>query len=89
MDSYACFLDTDGNLAFSFDYEENYLLYEKHYSNFSVYNITAGELAVEYLSNCNYISGMINNADGNVLQRDLDNNVWYSFSQKQIASCIN
>ena len=82
-DSYACFLDERGKLVFTFDYEENYKLYEKHYENFSRYNVAAGEKAVEYLENCNYIAGMINDADGEPLGGKMAKNTWYELSDQQ------
>ena len=83
-DSYACFLDTEGKLAFSFDYEENHRLYEAYYEQFSIFDIGSGELAVEYLTNCNYIAGMINDADGEDYRGKLEKNVWYALSDDQI-----
>ena len=84
-DSYACFLDANGNIVFTFDYEENDKLYEKYYSQFSPTNISAGEKALVYLKNCVYISGMINDANsGEDLQGTIEKNTWYSFSNKQI-----
>lgn len=83
-DSYACFLDTEGKLAFCFDYEENHRLYEAYYEQFSIFDIGSGELAVEYLTNCNYIAGMINDADGEDYRGKLEKNVWYALSDDQI-----
>lgn len=90
MDSYACFLNTDGELEFYFDFEENYRLYEKHYANFSPHNVSAGEKALEYLMNCNYISGMINYAyDGKSLKSTHEKNVWYSLSELQVKQIVD
>lgn len=83
-DSYACFLDRDGELVFVFDYEENHLLYEVNYAQFSVSNIAAGERAVEYLTNCNYISGMINDASDEEYKGKMKQNTWYAFSDEQV-----
>ncbi len=83
-DSYACFLNENGRIVFTFDYEENDRLFEKYYSNFSVSNVSAGERALEYLKNCNYISHMINNAGNAQLKGDMEKNVWYALSDKQI-----
>lgn len=84
-DSYACFFDTKGNVAFTFDYEEYDQLYEEYYADFSVYNIEAGEKAVEYLTDCNYISHMINYAGtGEEYSGSMEKNVWYAMDDKQI-----
>jgi hypothetical protein len=86
MDSYACFFDDGGKLVFTFDYEEYHDLYEEYYEDFSIYNIEAGEKAVEYLTNCNYISGMINDAaDGKEFTSNMEKNIWYALSDAQIA----
>lgn len=83
-DSYACFLDTEGKLIFSFDYEENHRLYEAYYEQFSIFDISSGELAVEYLTNCNYIAGMINDADGEDYRGKLEKDIWYSLTEDQM-----
>lgn len=86
---YACFFNDRGELVLTFDYAENYRLYEKHYDNFSIYNIGSGEKAVEYLSNCNYISGMILFAhDGQDLSGTCEKNIWYRLSDKQVKSIV-
>ena len=84
--SYACFLDKDGDLVFSFDYKESHDLYEKYYSQFSIYNTVAGEKAIMYLSNCNYIAHMINHANDHCekLKSTISKNTWYSLSDAQI-----
>ena len=85
-DSYACFFDDEGELEFVFDYEENDLLFEKYYEDFSIYNIGSGEKALEYITNCNYISGMINYAsDGEDFTSNMEKNIWYALSDAQIA----
>lgn len=81
---YACFLDERGKLIFSFNYEENYKLYEKYYSKFSIHNIEAGEKAVEYLGNCNYIHSMFNDAAGDTLSGAPEKNVWYVLPEEQV-----
>lgn len=84
MDSYACFFNTEGELEFSFDYEENHDLYERYYARFSPYNVEAGEKALEYLKNCNYIAHMINNADPEEYTSRPEDNVWYELTDGQI-----
>lgn len=84
MDSYACFFDTEEELVFSFDYEENHELYERYYASFSPYNVEAGEKALEYLKNCNYIAHMINNADPEDYTSRPEDNVWYELTDGQI-----
>lgn len=83
-DSYACFLNETGRIVFTFDYEENDRLYEKYYSSFSPSNVGAGETALEYLKNCNYISHMINQAGNTPLKGEMEKNVWYALSPEQI-----
>ena len=85
-DTYAFFLRENGRVALPFDYEESNDLYKKYYSQFSPYNIAAGEMALMHLSNCNYISGMVNYAgeSDEELKAKLEPNVWYSLSEKQI-----
>ena len=39
---------------------------------------------MEYLTNCNYIAGMINDADGEDYRGKLEKNVWYALSDDQI-----
>lgn len=90
FDSFACFLNEDGRLVFSFDYEENHDLYEANYGGFSINNIQAGERALEYLQNCNYIANMINYAANcEPLELQMEKNIWYEFSEEQIEKIIN
>lgn len=84
MDSYACFFDAEGELVLSFDYEENHELYERYYASFSPYNVEAGEKALEYLKNCNYIAHMINNADPEAYTDHPVDNIWYELTDGQI-----
>ena len=85
-DSYGFFLDMDGNIQCTIDYEESDKLFDKYYSSFSPYNTAAGEMAVMHLKNCNYLSGMINYAGEHCeeLTSKLQENVWYSLSEKLI-----
>jgi len=85
-ESYACFLNSDGELEVFFDYEESEALFELHYGSFSPYDIESGELAVMYLENCNYISHMINYAGDycEELGSEFEKNVWYSLNEDQI-----
>lgn len=90
MDSYAFFLDDEGDLELCFDYEENELLYERYFERFSPYDLASGEKALEYLTSCNYISGMINYAhDGDPMKGALEKNVWYVLSDKQIEKIVD
>ena len=83
-DSYACFLNENGKIVFTFDYEENDKLFEKYYSKFSPSNVSAGEKALEYLENCNFIAHMINSAGENQLKDKMEKNLWYALTDKQI-----
>ena len=87
-ESYACFLDEDGEVELTFDYEESYELHEYYYSQFSLFNIQAGEIALEYISNCNFISSMINSAHDVCEELKFPGrhkkNVWYLLSENQI-----
>lgn len=87
-DSYACFFNQKGKLVYVFDYEENDRLFEKYYENFSNYNVKNGVIALEYISNCNYIAEMINDADDNEYKGKIRKNMWYSFSDKQIEKIV-
>lgn len=84
-DSYACFFNERGDIVFTFDYEEYDELYEEYYADFSLYNTKAGEKALEYLMDCNYISHMINYAnDSEEYSGNMEKNVWYTLDEKQI-----
>lgn len=87
---YAVFYSSSGYLYETFDYAEWHDLYEYYYAIGSRGVAYTKELtmAVIFLCNCNYISGMYNHArsvadkKGNV-PGELEANQWYLFSDRQ------
>ena len=83
--TYACFLDEDGKVICSYSYEEQDKLFDMYYSQYSIYNIEAGERALEHIGNCNFISTMLKHGrKGELLQGEPENNVWYSLSEEDM-----
>ena len=83
--SYACFLNEEGELICSYSYEEQDKLFDMYYSKYSIYNIEAGERALEHIGNCNFITTMVNcGRKGEFLQGEPDNNLWYSLSEEDM-----
>lgn len=87
FDNYvACFLNSDGDVKYSFSYADTHASYERFMSRFSVYDLDSGEKALSYLSDCNYMSGMLNYARDEVDENggeNHDNNSWFTFSESE------
>lgn len=86
-DCYACFFESDGDFSFSFDYNKTYAEYEKYFEmTTESLDATAADRALEAISDCNYISGMILYArrDLRDLTKTTAEDLWYVLSDKQM-----
>ncbi len=92
MDTYAFFLDASGDIAYKFDYEENFKLSKEYIENSSdsLSGIANMELATGYLRDCNCIAEMLTYAIKNskAMEDECTIDVWYSFSDDQIEKVI-
>lgn len=92
-EKYVGFLSDDGDVELLFDYQENRELSEELWRKFTGYNdLWSGERSNQILHDCNCVSDLINDAyesDENPLGGKLEENVWYSLSQRQIEKVID
>lgn len=84
------FMGEDGYVRYHFDYSDYYALYENtNPASYSIRNVDQLEKATAYLADCNWMRSIeLSTLDGYEygVPAQLQDNVWYEFSDKQAGA---